>query len=475
MVDNRPPGGIGTLTALNTSSPLLSLCMRLEDNVTQNHEEALPNADSRLSTVPRHWYNLTADLPEPAPPHLHPGTREPITIDDLLALFPRALAEQELSTERFIPIPEPVREAYASWRPSPLLRAHRLERALGTRSRIYLKHEGASPVGSHKPNSSIPQAYYNSLEGVRRLATETGAGQWGSALAFAGALFGLDVDVWQVRASFESKPYRRHLMELYGATVHSSPSDVTAVGRAMRAADPDTSGSLGMAVSEAVESALADPRSRYALGSVLNHVVLHQSIIGQEAIAQLAQHGEAGADVVVGCAGGGSNLAGLAFPFLRNVLRGDTHTRVIAAEPEACPSLTRGEYRYDHGDFSGLTPLMKMHTLGSTFVPDPIHAGGLRYHGMAPALSHTVELGLISPIAIPQTEAFHAGVLLARTEGLVPAPESNHALAAAYRHLASSTADEVMVIGLSGNGQLDLPAYPEFTRTFTPPRMETIR
>lgn len=445
--------------------------MKSLDNVTPTLPASLPQAGGGVyrtgssparpdaAAVPTHWYNIAADLPEPIPPHLNPATGDPVTAAELENLFPAALAAQELSTDRFILIPEPIRDVYKSWRVTPLLRASRLERALNTRARIYLKYEGASPVGSHKPNSAVAQAYYNQKAGVDKLTTETGAGQWGSALAFAGAMFGLNVEVWQVRASYESKPYRRYLMELYGGRVHSSPSSQTATGRAILSDDPNTPGSLGMAVSEAVEVALAEPRVRYALGSVLNHVVLHQTVIGQEAIAQLREQGEATADVVIGCAGGGSNLAGLSFPFLREVLTADASTRVIAAEPSACPSLTRGEYRYDHGDFSGLTPLMKMHTLGNDFVPDPIHAGGLRYHGMAPALSHVVNLGLVEPVAIHQDAAFHAGVLLARTEGLVPAPESTHALAAAFAYLDRTSREETIVIGLSGHGQLDLPAY----------------
>ncbi len=435
-------------------------------NATQNPAASEPTGDSTTiadrAGVPAAWYNIAADLPEPIPPHLHPATQEPVTVTDLQGLFPRALAEQELSQERYVAIPEEIREVYASWRQTPLLRARRLERALGTRSRIYLKYEGASPVGSHKPNSAVAQAYYNAQEGVTKLTTETGAGQWGSALSFAGAMFGVDVEVWQVRASYESKPYRRYLMELYGGRVHSSPSDLTEAGRAILRENPETSGSLGMAVSEAVEVAMSDPAARYALGSVLNHVVLHQTVIGQEAIAQLAAQGERTPDVVIGCAGGGSNLAGLAFPFLRDVLAGQATTEVIAAEPTACPSLTQGEYRYDHGDFSGMTPLLKMYTLGKDFVPDAIHAGGLRYHGMSPALSHTVHLGLVSPVAIEQEAAFGAGILLARTEGIVPAPESTHALAAALTRISGSDAEEVVVVGLSGHGQLDLPAYQSF-------------
>lgn len=419
--------------------------------------------------VPKAWYNIAADLPEPIPPHLNPGTGEPITVEELQGLFPRALAEQELSTERYIEIPEEVRKVYSTWRTTPLRRAERLEKALGTKSRIYYKFEGASPVGSHKPNSAIAQAYFNSEEGITKLTTETGAGQWGSSLALAGTMFGVEVEVWQVNASYESKPYRRYLMELYGSQVHSSPSELTEAGRAILAEQPDTSGSLGMAVSEAVEVALNDPQARYALGSVLNHVVLHQTVIGQEASQQLKDLGEGAPDVVIGCAGGGSNLAGLAFPFLKDVLSGEAETKVIAAEPAACPSLTQGEYRYDHGDFSGMTPLLKMYTLGKDFVPNPIHAGGLRYHGMSPALSHTVKLGLVDPVAIEQDDAFNAGILFARTEGIVPAPESTHALAAAIDHVQNSDEEEVIVIGLSGHGQLDLPSYAAFVPEYQDP------
>ncbi|KNA91075.1 TrpB-like pyridoxal phosphate-dependent enzyme [Gordonia sp. w5E2] len=420
------------------------------------------NPDLITVDVPTHWYNLAAELSEPIPPHLHPGTKEPVGPDDLVALFPSGLIAQEVSTEPYIEIPEPVREIYKMWRPSPLIRARRFEESLNTGARIYVKYEGVSPVGSHKTNSAVAQAYYNSVDGVRKLTTETGAGQWGSALAFAGAQFGIDVEVWQVRASYESKPYRGYLIRTYGGTIHSSPSTLTESGRAILAKTPDTTGSLGMAVSEAVEVAANDPDARYALGSVLNHVVLHQSVIGQEAVEQLVAVEPGGADVVFGCAGGGSNLAGLSFPFLREKIHGRSNPRVIAAEPSACPSITQGEYRYDHGDVAGLTPLLKMHTLGMDFVPDPIHAGGLRYHGMAPALSHTVEQGLVQGVAIDQHDAFAAGVQFARTQGIVPAPESTHAIAACAQHVADNPAEQVVVIGLSGHGQLDLPAYAEF-------------
>lgn len=414
------------------------------------------------ANVPTHWYNLNADLPSPVPPHLHPGTREPLVPADLAPLFPMALIEQEVSTERYIEIPQVVREIYAQWRPAPLVRAHRLERELGTTARIYYKYEGVSPVGSHKPNTAVAQVYYNAIEGITKLTTETGAGQWGASLSMACAMLGLTCEVWQVRASYESKPYRRFQMEVYGGVCHSSPSDLTASGRAILAATPDTTGSLGMAISEAVEVAAGDPNAHYSLGSVLNHVMLHQSVIGIEALDQLDRAGETQADVVFGCAGGGSNLAGLSFPFIGKNLREGTTTRVVACEPAACPSLTQGEYRYDHGDVAGLTPLLKMHTLGTDFVPPAIHAGGLRYHGMAPMVSHTVNLGLMEAVAIEQDDAFAAGVLFARAEGIVPAPESTHALAAAIAYARTVTEPEVIVIGLSGNGALDLPAYAEY-------------
>lgn len=413
------------------------------------------------SSVPTHWYNLAADLPEPVPPALHPGTREPLGPADLAPLFPMALIEQEVSTERWVQIPQTVREIYALWRPAPLVRALRLERALGTPARIYYKYEGVSPAGSHKPNTAVAQAYYNAIEGTRKLTTETGAGQWGASLAFACSLLGLECEVWQVRASFDSKPYRRMQMETYGASCHPSPSDLTESGRALLAKDPHTTGSLGMAISEAVEVAAGDPEAHYALGSVLNHVMLHQSVIGIEALEQLDALGES-ADVVFGCAGGGSNLAGLSFPFIGRNLRDGATARIVACEPAACPSLTQGEYRYDFGDVAGLTPLLKMHTLGADFVPPPIHAGGLRYHGMSPMVSHARELGLLDAIAVEQEDAFAAGIEFARAEGIIPAPESTHAVAGAIAHARAATTDETIVIGLSGNGVLDLPAYESF-------------
>ena len=417
------------------------------------------------SEIPTHWYNLLPDLPEPLPPHLHPGTREPVGPEDLAPLFPSGLIAQEVSAERFIEIPGPVRDIYKLWRPSPLYRAHGLEQALDTPARIYYKYEGVSPVGSHKPNTAVAQAYYNHLDGVSKVTTETGAGQWGSALAMACALFGMTCEVWQVAASYESKPYRRMMIETYGSTIHSSPSELTESGRQMRRDFPDTTGSLGMAVSEAVEAAATDPEARYALGSVLNHVMLHQTVIGEEALKQLAMFGEEQADVVFGCAGGGSNLAGLTFPLLRENLAGRTTSRLVAVEPAACPSMTAGRYEYDHGDVAGLTPLMKMYTLGRDFVPDPIHAGGLRYHAMSPMVSHVVHLGLMEAIAVDQDEAFEAGVTFARTEGLIPAPESTHAVAGALREAracAASGESTSILIGLSGTGVLDLPAYQDY-------------
>lgn len=427
-------------------------------------QPALTKAILDETRIPTHWYNLAADLPSPAPPPLHPATNEPLGPDDLAPLFPKALIAQEMTTERLVEIPEPVRELYRLWRPSPLQRAWRLEAALGTSARIYYKYEGASPVGSHKTNSSVAQAYYNAAEGVTRLTTETGAGQWGSALAFACQAFGLGCEIWQVRTSYESKPYRRMLMETFGGTVHSSPSELTQSGRQMLADYPETTGSLGMAISEAVEAAATDPEARYALGSVLNHVLLHQTVIGQEAVEQLAMFEEE-IDVVFGCAGGGSNLAGLTFPFIGENLAGSRSTRIVAVEPAACPSLTKGEYRYDHGDVAGMTPLLKMYTLGSDFVPDPVHAGGLRYHGMAPLISHVYDLGLMEAMAVGQRESFEAGVLFARAEGIVPAAESCHAVAAAVREAKAATeagTSPAILIGLSGNGQLDLPAYADY-------------
>jgi tryptophan synthase beta chain len=414
--------------------------------------------------LPAQWYNIVPDLPSPPPPPLHPGTGEPVGPDDLAPLFPMALIGQEVSAERTIDIPDEVRDVYRLWRPSPLYRARRLERDLGTPAHIYYKYEGGSPAGSHKPNTAVPQAFYNAAEGVTKLTTETGAGQWGSALAFAAALFGLECEVWQVRASYDQKPYRKLMMETFGASVHPSPSDLTEAGRAVLGAHPDSPGSLGIAISEAVETAAADPRTRYALGSVLNHVLLHQTVIGQEAIKQMALAGET-PDLIVGCTGGGSNFAGLAFPFLAEKLAGRIDPQIRAVEPAACPSLTRGVYAYDFGDTAGLTPLMKMHTLGHNFIPDPIHAGGLRYHGMSPLLSHIYELGLIDAVALPQSACFAAGVRFARTEGIIPAPEPTHALAATIDEALrcrETGEDRVILTALCGHAHLDLPAYGRY-------------
>ncbi|MFI9450425.1 TrpB-like pyridoxal phosphate-dependent enzyme [Amycolatopsis sp. NPDC052450] len=411
--------------------------------------------------MPTRWYNVVPDLPEPPPPPLHPGTREPIGPDDLAPLFPQALIAQEVTTERYVDIPEEVLDVYRLWRPSPLYRARRLEKALGTPARIYYKYEGVSPVGSHKPNTAVPQAFYNAAEGVTRLTTETGAGQWGSALAFACATFGLECEVWQVRASYDQKPYRKLMMETFGATVHPSPSELTESGRAILAADPDSTGSLGIAISEAVEQAAQAENTRYALGSVLNHVLLHQTIIGEEALKQFELAGDT-PDVLVGCTGGGSNFGGLAFPFLREKLAGRMDPVIRAVEPAACPTLTRGKYAYDFGDTAGLTPLLKMHTLGHDFIPDPIHAGGLRYHGMSPLISHIYELGLIDAIAVGQEDCFAAGVRFARAEGIIPAPEPTHALAACIEEAlrCKETGEEkVILTALCGHAHLDLPAY----------------
>ncbi len=417
------------------------------------------------SDIPTHWYNIVPDLPTPPPPPLNPATREPLQPQDLAAIFPMGLIEQEMSTQRWIEIPEPVRELYTLWRPSPLFRAHRLERALGTRARIYYKYEGSSPVGSHKTNSAVAQAYVNAQEGIGKLVTETGAGQWGAALAFATEAFGLECEVYQVRSTYDSKPYRHVLMETFGASVYPSPSDRTIAGRELQQRFPGTTGSLGMAISEAVEVAAGSEGVNYSLGSVLNHVLLHQTVIGLEAIRQLELFGESLPDELYACAGGGSNLGGIALPFIRENLEGRGDVTITACEPAAAPSLTQGEYRYDFGDTSGMTPLLKMYTLGADFVPDPVHAGGLRYHGMAPLVSHCYHEGLMSAVAIGQREAFEAWVLFSKSEGIVPASESNHAIGGALR-AARAAAEQgtspVILIGVSGSGQLDLPAYADY-------------
>jgi tryptophan synthase beta chain len=414
--------------------------------------------------IPRSWYNIAADLPQQLPPVLHPGTGQPIGPADLAALFPMQVILQEVATERDIEIPQPVREVYKLWRPAPLYRAARLEKALDTPARIFYKYEGVSPAGSHKPNTAVAQAFYNRESGIKKLTTETGAGQWGSSLAFAGALFGLEVKVYMVRVSYQQKPYRRALMETYGATCIPSPSPETAAGRAILAENPDSPGSLGIAISEAVEVAAQNADTNYALGSVLNHVLLHQTVIGIEAIEQMEMAGY-WPDVVIGCAGGGSNFAGLAFPFVGKKLRENKDVRVIAVEPAACPSLTRGTYAYDFGDTAHLTPLVKMHTLGSKFVPPGFHAGGLRYHGMAPLVSHLKELGLIEARAVRQNPCFEAGVAFARAEGIVPAPESTHAVRVAVDEALRCKAEgreRTILFNLSGHGHFDMQAYTDY-------------
>jgi len=416
------------------------------------------------SEMPTHWYNIAADLRNPPPPPLHPATHEPIGPEALAPLFPMELIKQEVSAERYIPIPEEVREIYKVWRPSPLIRATALERALGTPAKIYYKYEGVSPSGSHKPNTAVPQAYFNKLEGVKRIATETGAGQWGSSLAYACQQFGIESKVYMVRVSYEQKPYRRSLMQLWGGSVVASPSSETKAGRDILEQDPQSSGSLGIAISEAVEDAAMREDTKYSLGSVLNHVLLHQTVIGQEAIKQMEMAGDY-PDVVVGCAGGGSNAAGLMFPFLKDKLAGKTATRFLAVEPASCPSLTKGQYRYDFGDVAGLTPLMKMYTLGHTFMPPGIHAGGLRYHAMAPMLCHLYAEGDIEARAYPQNPCFEAATLFARTEGIVPAPESSHAIRGAIDEALEAKEEgrsRVILFNLSGHGFLDLSAYDDY-------------
>lgn len=414
--------------------------------------------------MPTAWYNIQADLPTPLPPILHPGTGQPLAPADLAPLFPMNLIEQEMSQERWIEIPDEVRAIYRQWRPTPLYRARRLEKALDTPAKIYYKYEGVSPAGSHKPNTAVAQAYYNKQAGVKRLITETGAGQWGSALAIAGALFGLEVLVYMVKVSYEQKPYRRAFMETYGAKVVASPSQETQVGRSILEINPSSTGSLGIAISEAVEIAAQDKESKYALGSVLNHVLLHQTVIGQEALLQMEMADDY-PDIVVGCTGGGSNFAGIAFPFLGAKLRGEREMELIAVEPAACPTLTHGKYTYDFGDTAHLTPVMKMHTLGSTFVPEGIHAGGLRYHGMAPLLSHIVNLGLVKTRSEYQLGCFAAGVKFAQIEGILPAPEANHAVKAALDEALKckeSNESKVILFNLCGHGHFDMQAYMDY-------------
>src|SRR4051795_170403 len=415
--------------------------------------------------IPTEWYNIVADLPRPPSPALHPGTLQPLGPADLAPLFPPELIMQEVTAERHVPIPEPVREIYRQWRPAPLIRARRLEAALDTPARIYFKYEGVSAPGSHKLNTAVAQAFYNKEAGIRRLTTETGAGQWGSSLAYAGTMFGLEVKVFMVRASFNQKPYRKAMMEVWGATCVASPSTETEAGRRVLAEQPDTSGSLGIAISEAVEIAAQNADTNYALGSVLNHVLLHQTVIGQEAMQQLELAGAGLPDVIVGCVGGGSNFAGLTFPFLRGTLRGENQIRYVAAEPAACPTLTRGVYAYDFGDTVGPTPLMRMYTRGHDFVPPPVHAGGLRYHGDSPMVCGLVKAGAVEARAYRQNETFAAAVQFARTEGIIPAPEPAHAIRAVIEEAeAAKEAGEARTIlfGLCGHGHFDLSAYDAF-------------
>lgn len=415
------------------------------------------------SRMPEAWYNLAADLPGGLPPVLHPGTGQPIGPADLAPLFPMEIIKQEVTTEQYVPIPEEVQDIYRLWRPTPLYRAHRLERLLDTPARIFYKYEGTSPAGSHKPNTAVPQAYYNKQEGVTRLSTETGAGQWGSALSMACAFFGLELKVYMVRVSYEQKPYRRALMESWGARCVASPSTETQAGLAVLEDDPNSTGSLGIAISEAVEDASTREDTKYSLGSVLNHVLMHQTIIGQEAQMQM-QDADAYPDVIFGCAGGGSNFAGLTFPFVKDKIEG-RDVRIVAVEPSACPTLTRGVYAYDFGDTGMMTPLVKMHTLGHGFIPAGIHAGGLRYHGMAPMVSALKEQGLIDALAFPQNPVFEAAVTFGRTEGIVPAPESAHAIKAAMDEALrckESGEAKTILFGLSGHGNFDLAAYDDY-------------
>jgi tryptophan synthase beta chain len=417
-----------------------------------------------LKDMPRQWYNIQADLPTPLDPPLHPGTKEPIGPDDLSAIFPMGLIMQEVSQERYIDIPEEVLEIYSLWRPSPLYRAYNLEKELGTPAKIYYKNEGVSPAGSHKPNTAVAQAYYNKKEGIKRLSTETGAGQWGCSLALACNYFDMECEVYMVKVSYGQKPYRRSMMEMWGATVHPSPTNLTKSGRDILAANPDSMGSLAIAISEAVEDAAGREDTNYSLGSVLNHVMLHQTIIGQEAKKQLALVGEY-PDYVIGCSGGGSNFAGIATPFLHDKIREDKQIRCIGVEPAACPSFTKGKYTYDFGDVAGFTPLLKMYTLGHNFMPPGIHAGGLRYHGQSPILSNLYHDKLIEARAVGQEGVFEAALTFARTEGIVPAPESAHAIKGAIDvalKCKEAGEEKTILFNLSGHGHFDMTAYDDY-------------
>ena len=419
------------------------------------------------SRMPKAWYNIAADLPVPLPPPLHPGTLQPLGPSDLAPLFPNAIIAQEMSTERYIDIPEPVRDVLRQWRPSPLFRARRLEKLLGTPAKIYYKYEGVSPAGSHKPNSAVPQAWYNAQEGVKRLTTETGAGQWGSSIAYAGQMFGLPVRVFMANVSYQQKPFRRSMMQTWGAEVFASPSNMTETGRKALAADPNNQGSLGLAISEAVEEAASRADTNYALGSVLNHVALHQTIIGLEAKKQFEMAGD-WPDVIFAPCGGGSSFAGMAFPFVADNAAGGRNgkpVRLVAVEPASCPSLTKGVYAYDFGDSSGFTPLMKMFTLGHDFMPPGIHAGGLRYHGASPLVSQLYKEGLIEAIAVPQLATFEAGVMFAHAEGIIPAPESNHAIRGAIDEAlrCKETGEaKTILFNLTGHGHFDMGSYDRY-------------
>lgn len=420
--------------------------------------------DLTQKDIPHQWYNLLADLPEPLPPPLHPGTKKPVTLDDMTAIFPENIVRQEMCPDRYVDVPDEVHDIYALWRPTPLLRAVRLEKALQTPAHIYYKYEGVSPAGSHKPNSAVAQAYYNREAGTRRLVTETGAGQWGSSLSLACKLFGLECVVYMVKVSYHQKPYRKMVMHTYDASVHASPSHNTEFGRKMLEQDPECPGSLGIAISEAIEDTVKHKHTKYALGSVLNHVCLHQTVIGQEAIKQMERAGE-DPDVVIGCVGGGSNFAGMAFPWIQRKLAGKKDYRIIAVEPASCASMTKGELRYDFGDTAGMTPLMMMHTLGHDFIPPKIHAGGLRYHGMAPMVSHAYKLKLIEAVAYKQTKVFESAVTFARTEGLIPAPEPSHAIAAVIEEALKARAEnrkKVILFNLCGHGLLDMSSYENY-------------
>jgi len=416
------------------------------------------------SKLPKTWYNISADLPKPLAPPLHPGTHKPIGPDDLAPLFPMALIGQEVSQEREIEIPEPVREIYKQWRPSPLFRARKLEKNLDTPAKIYYKYEGVSPTGSHKPNTAVAQAFYNKEEGTKKITTETGAGQWGSSLAFACSIFKIDLDVYMVRVSFDQKPYRKMLMQTYGARCVASPSNETNTGKAILEKDPNNTGSLGIAISEAVEMAAQNDSTKYSLGSVLNHVLMHQTVVGNEAIMQMEMAGDY-PDILIGCTGGGSNFSGLALPFLGKKFRDKKDIKVIACEPKSCPSLTKGKYAYDFGDTGNLTPLVKMHTLGSSFMPPATHSGGLRYHGMAPMVSHLKEIGALEAKAYGQKECFEAGVKFANVEGIVPAPEATHAVKGAIDaalECKKNGKSKTILFNLCGHGHFDMQAYGDY-------------